>query len=1338
MVSLSDEQLHVCSLAEDYNIFVSGRAGSGKSVVVRQIITNMVAKYGEEGVAVLAPTGKAALLINGRTVHSFFGLGVGQREAGAVYQQLDTESVMRIGRLKVFICDEVSMLSASVFSKVDCLLKLVKRSHLPFGGVRLVLAGDFFQLPPIDRRDDHTPDYCFLNESWLNSVDICVFLSGVFRQDNAQYLEMLDNLRLGRRTPACLDLIAKLTRPLPKVAVRLYSLRQDMEVYNQQKLDSMEGVETRFAAQDLGRDTAMLDKLCQVPSILSLKIGAPVVLLRNLFHVSPRLVNGLGGVVKGFSNNKPMVTFETGETYIMEQQMFGHYDNRRLLAARFQFPLQLGFSMTVHKSQGSTLRNVEIVDFSMFAPGQQYTAYTRPTSPDMVRVLPGYVKHAMKPHPYVLRFYESSVHTLHDLVAPRVSKSLLCEPVVERQSCSNTVERCGRSDSEETFDHIIVPEEYSVNSILHLLREDVKPICPNLFDSAVKLDSNKDVVKSMVGYLIFQVDEMFSEGKKADKAKGTDVVPRKAFTTHISKLGSIENHQETKGRWSQVISQTDIPTDIACDLLSKLTRQIYKYVANILDPISEVAKKVEEDLYQVQPDTSHFDMSKANCGKVRYLMGWAIYRVLDNLESKLKSLLRQRCYGKKARENEAKIAEYRQMKALCCTTRADQITLQDNSRFPFSLEHLDRKNRGGLFLVNDNMFLFGLSLESLCGKLFKVDVIDILGGEATKTLSNIVLKNQVLKSLFVKYLVDDHTPDVYISLSHTPMPAESLPEEGGTGPGSIDIETGRGSMDGETLSEEGGSGPGSIEMETGRGSMDRETLSEEGGSGPVSIEMETGRGSMDRETLSEEGGTGPVSIEMETGRGSMDRETLSEEGGSGPGSIEMETGRGSMDRETLSEEGGSDPVSMEMETGRGSMDRETLSEEGGSDPVSMEMETGRGSMDRETLSEEGGTGPVSIEMETGRGSMDRETLSEEGGSGPVSIEMETGRGSMDRETLSEEGGSDPVSMEMETGHGSMDSETLSEEGGSGPVSMEMETGRGSMDRETLSEEGGSDPVSIEMETGRGSMDRETLSEEGGSGPVSIEMETGRGSMDRETLSEEGGSGSVSMEEKLFDLIAGKYLNMRNKEFARKVSESVNTQKETALRPSLQAKSKKASPLTFELFLDDKTDRKDFTHLHLKSLAVKGTDSFAMFTAVQMRLLLVCYGKVMKNNSKKDIINALCEQLRSNDHMLYPQYLTKSYFEMMKKGDLVPQFGLQSGHLNQTVEGSQNRDTTRQRAQRFCPTEDQSRILKDDHLNGNSAHLHQTRANQFGVLLSQIKRWHQTFKKKNSNNVDSQN
>ncbi|CAH1277388.1 PIF1 [Branchiostoma lanceolatum] len=1278
MVSLSSEQLHVCNLANDFNIFVSGRAGSGKSVVLRHIIANMVQKYGEDSVAVVAPNGKAAVLINGKTINSFFSLGLGQKEATVVLRELDTESHERISKVQVLVCDEVSMLSSAIFQKVHRLLQMVKQNRRPFGGVRLVLAGDFFQLPPVDLRDDSTPDFCFLDNTWQEAVDLCLFLTGVHRQDNPQYLQMLEQMRMGRRTPECLSLIEKLTRPLPRVDVRLYSLRQDMNVYNEQRIAAFEGIETRYVARDSGPSKGGLDKLCQAPRVLVLKKGAPVVLLQNLFSISPNLVNGCTGIVKDFSNGKPLITFQTGETHIIKRHVFPYYDEGQFIAARSQLPLQLGFSMTVHKSQGSSISHLEIVDVHMFAPGQQYTAYTRAISPDSLRVLPGYSKHVIKPHPLVLNFYDTRVRVLQDLVVPCISKcTLSCEPQDAHVVGNNTHDTL---DS-QTLPSIPIPDGYDTKDILKLLREDIRPNFKNKYDVVMCLDYQKESLQSLIAYLILSIEEWLKD-KTFDKKRGKEVTARKTLTSHILKIYEIAQDGETHARWRCVLSEINIPSSRDADkVLVRLVTVIHRHITNVSDIVSDVKEKLKGELAQMQPNTRVYNASKANCGKVRYLMGWAVYRVLINIGTKLQVLKKQKLTGKKAMEAEAKIKELQTLKAICCDMRSDQINLNLDSKYKYSLEHFNRKNKGGLFGVSDNIFLFGMALESLCGKLFRVEVSNVLGKEATSTLSKIVKDNQILKGLFVKYLNNEYIPDVDINLTHIPVHMEDpVPMEGDI----VHIE-------GDQVHVPMVGDPVHTELD------------------PVSMVGDPVHTELD-----------PVSMVGDPVHTDHELDPVSMVGDP----VHTELDPVSMVGDPVHTE--LDPVSMvgdPVDT-----EGETVSMVG--DPVHTELDPV--SMVGDPVDTDGD--PVHIEGDL---------VHIEGN--PVHIEGDP---------VHTDG--DPVHIEGDPVH--TDEDPVHIEGGpvhtdGDPVHIEGEPVH--IEGDPVHTDG--DPVHMEVDDYFMEGDDYLFASSEASPRTACEPLAWSNLCDLSTISEQ-------TKEKLGCLVIDKYLNMRNKEFARRVSEKVNAHKETALRPALQAKSKKSSLLTFTSFLEDKTDAKEYTHLHLKALAVKGADSLTIFTVAQIKLFLLCYGKKTKSTSKKDLMRILCTELKSTDRMLHSHCLSSKNLEIFKKGkvpettlsgdplqgpdsvehgsvgqdqgSLQPHEGATSvndGHVNLTVERTENRHTTQQRAKRFSPTEEQIEILRNDHVtfNGNPVHLHQTRANQFGVLPSQIKRWHTSYKKRSN-------
>ena len=218
-VFLSDEQKHVLELVVEKkkSVFFTGSAGTGKSVLLREIIKVIRDKYKREPdrVAVSASTGLAACNIGGVTLHSFAGIGLGKEDVPELVKKIkrNQKAKQRWLRTKVLIVDEISMVDGDLFDKLEAIARAIRNNGRPFGGIQLVITGDFFQLPPV-------PDYqkaakfSFDAATWNTSIEHTIGLTQVFRQKDPTFANMLNEMRLGRLTPKSIDSFRKLSRPL--------------------------------------------------------------------------------------------------------------------------------------------------------------------------------------------------------------------------------------------------------------------------------------------------------------------------------------------------------------------------------------------------------------------------------------------------------------------------------------------------------------------------------------------------------------------------------------------------------------------------------------------------------------------------------------------------------------------------------------------------------------------------------------------------------------------------------------------------------------------------------------------------------------------------------------------------------------------------------------------------------------------------------------------------------------------------------------------------------------------------------------------------------------------
>lgn len=302
-LKLSEEQKKVLKLVvqERKSVFFTGAAGTGKSVLLRRIIYDLRKKY-EDGVAVTATTGIAACNIGGRTLHSFGGISPSTYDVRKLlsYIRKSKKSVSRWRQVKVLIVDEVSMMAPELLDVLDEIAQTLRGNKLPFGGIQLVLTGDFFQLPPVDKEKRA---YAFDAKCWKTIVHHTILLTQVFRQKDNTFANMLNEMRQGALNDDAKKLFSGLSRspdvPPGITPTRLFARRDEVQRANQQALDRLEGECFTYNAHDFVYNNApptILDAH-MAPVELSLKKGAQVMLIKNFDNT---LVNGSVGMVIGF------------------------------------------------------------------------------------------------------------------------------------------------------------------------------------------------------------------------------------------------------------------------------------------------------------------------------------------------------------------------------------------------------------------------------------------------------------------------------------------------------------------------------------------------------------------------------------------------------------------------------------------------------------------------------------------------------------------------------------------------------------------------------------------------------------------------------------------------------------------------------------------------------------------------------------------------------------------------------------------------------------------------------------------------------------------------------
>ena len=435
------------------NIFLSGPAGVGKSFMIKKFkeISESIGK----NICVTAMTGSAAILINGKTLHSWAGIGLGNDDENALLRKvkLNRHSNKKWKTTDILIIDEVSMLSPELFEKLDFIGKnLRKNLYKPFGGIQLVFVGDFYQLPPIknssissdsssNSNDTGYKDKLFVFESdlWKHTFDEIIELEDIMRQDDVIFQNILNNIRKGIITKEDKKILkrrtyAKLIKKDPSFnpknisingiePTKLFVKRMDVNVLNNKKLSCLnntikkfepntsivyygESNEKKYNETQKNYIISQMDNSGCYEKDLNICIGAQVMLSVNL-DFKNKLVNGSRGIVIDFDNatGYPIVKFTNNIEMKIERFDFQYEDDNGCIY-RSQVPLKLAWCMTIHKSQGMSIDLAEIdVGSNIFEFGQTYVALSRVRTIDGLYLIDLNTK-KIKAHPKVIDFYD--------------------------------------------------------------------------------------------------------------------------------------------------------------------------------------------------------------------------------------------------------------------------------------------------------------------------------------------------------------------------------------------------------------------------------------------------------------------------------------------------------------------------------------------------------------------------------------------------------------------------------------------------------------------------------------------------------------------------------------------------------------------------------------------------------------------------------------------------------------------------------------------------------------------------------------------------------------------
>ena len=330
---------------------------------------------------ILAITGAAAVLIGGRTFHSFFGLGIMEGGAHRTYERAsgDNRILSRIRKVEGVIIDEVSMISGEALAVAQALAQKAKGSKLPWGGIRLIAVGDFAQLPPITQNSQKR-DWSFLSNAWKNTGFVNCMLSVNQRVQENAFLNVLNDVRIGEVSERVQSFLNEHVKPHDEndTGTRLFPRRNQADYYNTKKLNEIPQDEITVDSIYFGdaKYVETLKKNSPLPETLTIKIGARVMLIQN--DPQRRWVNGSQGQIVSVELMKIVVKLDSGKKVGVEKSIFSMQDSEgNVLASILNFPMILAYATTIHKSQGATLDRLWVDLKSLWEPGQAYVALSR-------------------------------------------------------------------------------------------------------------------------------------------------------------------------------------------------------------------------------------------------------------------------------------------------------------------------------------------------------------------------------------------------------------------------------------------------------------------------------------------------------------------------------------------------------------------------------------------------------------------------------------------------------------------------------------------------------------------------------------------------------------------------------------------------------------------------------------------------------------------------------------------------------------------------------------------------------------------------------------------------
>ncbi|KAM1165040.1 hypothetical protein PS2_024275 [Malus domestica] len=487
-VKWTEQQKQIISaISEGKSVFITGSAGTGKTMLVKHIIKLLKRCHTPSKVFVTAPTGVAACAISGQTLHSFAGIGCGNDDRDTLLSRVlsNKEACRKWSKAEALVIDEISMVDGELLDSLEYIAKYIRQVDEIWGGMQLVVGGDFFQLPPVKTEwNSESKEFAFEADCWESSFDLQVNLTKVFRQSDPRLIKILQGIRTGEIDPedlkflenSCADSV-----PDPS-AVQFYPRIQDVNRVNASRLESLGNELVVYTSVDSGHDPwkRQLEQVI-APKEIGLCKDARVMLLKNL-NTRSGLVNGATGTVMAFRKTKdvgltsicdggllPIVKFDSGIIKVIKPKTWDVTEGDSVVAQREQLPLRLAWASSIHKCQGMTLDCLYTDLSKSFGYGMVYVTLSRVKSLEGLYIS-GFHPSKIKVHPKVKQFYKrfSGEHEkeVEDKVTQKKYRSndsggwgnkdeeVDNDNAIQKKYCSNDIGRKGNDGSGYTLEQL--------------------------------------------------------------------------------------------------------------------------------------------------------------------------------------------------------------------------------------------------------------------------------------------------------------------------------------------------------------------------------------------------------------------------------------------------------------------------------------------------------------------------------------------------------------------------------------------------------------------------------------------------------------------------------------------------------------------------------------------------------------------------------------------------------------------------------------------------------------------------------------------------------------------